>query len=263
MNENKRYPTPSEFLLNIPLYDAVEFDEENLTEGEELYYFNESLDAYCPDCKEHSIFRRENRHQYVRNGTFWSNKGRFEIELICSRNDNHKLFFLFQIYDKCIQKIGQLPSVADLNLYDVGKYSKVLSASYFKELKTAIGLAAHGVGVGSFVYLRRIFEFLIEEVHQNCKSSKGWNEDAYLGSKTREKIKILKSNLPPFLVENKSIHSILSKGIHDLSEEECLDAFPVVNLGIQIILDSKIEEFNKAKKIEEAKKAISILNSKI
>ncbi|MFI3135251.1 MAG: hypothetical protein QX197_00585 [Methylococcaceae bacterium] len=77
-----------------------------------------------------------------------------------------------------------------------------------------------------------------------------------------EKIVILNSELPEFLVENKSMYSILSKGIHELSENECLAAFPVIKVGIEIILDDKLEKINREKKLEEAKKAISTLGSK-
>ena len=77
-----------------------------------------------------------------------------------------------------------------------------------------------------------------------------------------EKIEILQSELPTFLVENKSIYSILSKGIHELSEQECLAAFPAVKVGIEIVLDTRLEEANRLKKLEEAKKAIASLHAK-
>lgn len=265
MNKVPKCPTPKEFLIEIPLYEVVAYQTEDLEQGRALYYFDETLDSYCPECNQHSIFSRDwgNSKQLSHDEYSWVDKGRFVIQLLCSRNSKHKLFFLFTAKDTTIQKIGQLPSIASLNLFDVKKYSKALEPKYFKELTKAIGLASHGVGVGSFVYLRRIFEFLIEEAHKEIIALANWDENTYLKARMNEKIELLSSKLPSFLVENRALYSILSKGIHELSEEECLAAFPIVKLGIEIILDDKLEKMNKDKKLDEAKKAISALAGNI
>lgn len=53
-----------------------------------------------------------------------------------------------------------------------------------------------------------------------------------------EKIDYLKGYLPPLLVNNKNtLYTILSKGIHQLSEEECLDNYDTVYAAIIIILE--------------------------
>jgi hypothetical protein len=187
----------------------------------------------------------------------------FSIEVRCTRERAHRLLFIFKAEDQTLQKIGQFPSIADLNLFDVKKYAKVLEKKYFSELTKAIGLATHGVGVGSFVYLRRIFEFLIEESHLKLSQEQTWDEEAYKRARMNEKIEMLSAELPDFLVENKSMYSILSKGIHELSENDCLKAFPIIKIGIEIILDEKIDKLNKEKKLVEAKKALSALGGKI
>ncbi|GGY66178.1 hypothetical protein GCM10007071_11210 [Marinobacter zhanjiangensis] len=46
--------------------------------------------------------------------------------------------------------------------------------------------------------------------------------------------------------------------IHELSEDECLKHFSVVRLGIELILDQKIEERARQRKLEEASKAINM-----
>ena len=54
--------------------------------------------------------------------------------------------------------------MADISEAELRPYSKVLSAEEYRELTRAVGFtASHGVGIGSFVYLRRIFERLIED----------------------------------------------------------------------------------------------------
>jgi hypothetical protein len=52
-----------------------------------------------------------------------------------------------------------------------------------------------------------------------------------------------------------------AKGLHELSEDECLKIFPVVTAGIELILDEKIRiKENEIKEIN-AEKAISKLAS--
>ena len=78
-----------------------------------------------------------------------------------------------------------------------------------------------------------------------------------------QKISKLKAYLPSFLVENKSLYSILGKGIHQLSEDKCLDAFPVIKLGIELILDEKLEQLERARKVQQATSEITKLASRI
>ena len=264
MSNDSKYPTPKEFMMDVPLYKVISYEDEDLEYGRKLYYFEGTFDSYCPDCNSHSIFERHwESHRFVSSDeNSWVDCGFFKIAIRCTRNRSHRLFFFFLANGQEIKKVGQFPSIADLNLFDVKKYSKVLEKKYFQEFTKAIGLVSHGIGVGSFVYLRRIFEFLIEESHQRAISHDSWDEELYVRSRMSERIQHLESELPEFLVENKAMYSILSKGIHELSEDECLAAFPVMKVGIEIILDEKIESMKKAKKLEEAKRAIGLLSEK-
>jgi len=261
----KNYPSSQKFLIETPLYEVVRYEDADLELGRQIVYFDEIFDSYCPECNSHSIFERSwGKHKYISDDSAgWINRGVFFIEIKCTRDREHRQLFVLKAVDQTLQKIGQFPSIAELNLFDVKKYSKVLEKKYFRELTKAIGLASHGVGVGSFVYLRRIFEFLIEESHVKLSSEQSWDEEAYKRARMNEKIEILSAELPDFLVENKSMYSILSKGIHELSENDCLKAFPIIKIGIEIILDEKIEKLNKEKKLAEAKKALAELSSTI
>jgi hypothetical protein len=169
------------------------------------------------------------------------------------------------IPEKWMQKVGQYPSVADLHSAQIRRYRNVLSPEDYRELNRAVGLAAHGVGIGAFVYLRRIFERLIEEAHQIAQHDSAWDEDLFLRSHHRmsEKIALLASHLPGFLVENKSLYGILSKGLHDLSEDECLQFFSVTQLGIELILEERIAMKEKNERIERVTKDIALLTQKI
>ena len=178
-------------------------------------------------------------------------------------DDSHNMYCYFLIHNQTITKIGQYPSIADVITIDIQKYRKVLGKDQYSEFSRAIGLTTHGIGIGAFVYLRRIFENLIEEAHQVQKSTACWDENAYQKSRMEEKITLLRSSLPDFLVENKSLYSILSKGIHELQEAECLAAFPITKLGIELILDEKLEKLTREEKIKKASSDISALSQKM
>ena len=160
--------------------------------------------------------------------------------------------------DTVFQKIGQHPSFGDLNLGKVKDYSDVLTKVQLGELSRAIGLASHDVGIGSYVYLRRVFEALVEEAHVLArKEDVGWDEESYGKLRMHERIAALKHHLPPFLTEHPQMYSLLSKGVHELSETECLNHFETLRIGVELILDEKKDLRRKQKKTQEAKAALS------
>jgi hypothetical protein len=155
-----------------------------------------------------------------------------------------------------VQKIGQYPSVADLSSTEIKRYSKVLTPEDYSDLRRAVGLSAHGIGVGAFVYLRRIFERLIEEAHHTARQDSAWDENHFQQSRMPEKIGLLAPHLPDFLVENKALYGILSKGLHELSEDECLEYFSITQRGIELILEEQIATKEKNEKIKQTKKTL-------
>lgn len=257
-------PSSEDFYLNYPLYKEVNFSNASENQVEQLIAAFDTFDSYCPECGEHSVFTRDSSKSDTIVTNTYLLFGYRNHYFYCARNKKHHLTFVLYLSKKesTIQKIGQNPSVADLNMHDVKKYASVLSKEYFNELKKAIGLAAHGIGVGSFVYLRRIFENLIEEAKLEAAKDDSFDEQAFKTARMNEKIKLLSGHLPSFLVENHQLYAILSKGVHELSEQECLDAFPAVKVGIELILDEHIVEKQRKAKIEASKKALAALASK-
>jgi hypothetical protein len=223
-------PTPENFLLTVPLYRVFKFDYERSDEFSSIERFNGTLDMYCPGCGASSVFSRiavppYSDRSYARNLLF-------PVAMKCSRDNSHRAVFMFYVDSGEIQKIGQLPSMADLEKPDFRKYQPVLGAERLKELTRGIGLVTHGVGVGAFVYLRRVFEWLIEDARVSASKDLGWSDEAYVSARMEEKINLLKTHLPPFLVQNRGLYGVLSVGVHTLSEEDCLKAFPAVLLAI-------------------------------
>ncbi|WP_166433994.1 hypothetical protein [Roseovarius spongiae] len=150
-----------------------------------------------------------------------------------------------------VEKIGQHPSLADIANDEVAQYRKTMAKLDAQEFHKAIGLAAHGVGVGSFVYLRRVFERLITNRFEEFKSAEGWDNSRFYAARMEDKITLLQDHLPDFLVRNRKIYSILSVGVHALDEKDCLKWFDVMKQSILIILED-----DKKKKEELARREL-------
>ncbi len=258
--------SPKAFHLEMPLYHVFDLSIYAIAKkAYEFLSYSGTIDAYCIWCNKESVF---NTTEYIYSGTSYSewlrDTGFTRNAYRCSRNKDHNYFVYYCKNKNYLLKIGQWPSVADFQIPQAEKYRKILEEDQYKEFTRGIGIAAHGVGIGSFVYLRRVFENLIEEAHIKAQSEvKDFPKDAYERARMDEKIKLVKGYLPEFLVENRSLYAILSKGIHDLSEDECLQYFETVKIGIEQILDEKIIQKEKADKASKAREAIQKAHGKL
>ena len=284
---NKPIPAPLEFLLTIPLYAETAFAGEQAWKIVDLLYFAGTYDSFCTKCRRDSTFqavpsekppsftRNQAREQLIKQHGGAPklpplHSDIYSVHAKCTRHNAHSQDFLFFIdhrlvtdeagkrhTESIIQKVGQQPSFADLHISKIKKYAPVLTNAQLRELNRAIGLASHDVGVGSYVCLRRVFEALIEEAHAEASTDEGWNEHAYMQSRMAERIALLRNLLPQFLVDNPKMYSLLSKGIHELSEEDCLAHFDTLRIGIELILDEKLERKERERKVRGAKAALA------
>lgn len=258
-----------DFFYETSLYEKIEMTEENALTVSRIFNMPAQFDGYCPDCQKETIFSlyhvdTADTYKSFDNLTFKFNENGSLLTryAYCRRNALHVIYCI--IHRKAerlpngeskyiFQKIGQLPTVADLSSPDFTKYEKVLGKQRSGEFHKGIGLISHGIGIGSFVYLRRIFESLIEVAHSIAVGEGKCDEDKYNKSRMGEKITLLKDYLPDFLVRNSQIYGILSKGVHELTEDECKHYFPAIKTGIIVILDQQlriIEEREALKKAE-------------
>ena len=176
-------------------------------------------------------------------------------------NEEHHLDYIVLTTDNSMMKIGQYPSVADMTFPELDAYKHVISKEDRKELGTAIGLFASGIGAGSYVYLRRILERLIYQAKATAGDQV--NDEEFEQARVAERIKMLQGYLPEILIKNTTIYGILSKGIHELSEEECRKYFPVVKECIYQILGMWESERRKQADEVALNKALSSISSSI
>lgn len=272
------FESVEQLFLKTPLYEEVGGKREELVKL--VLTFNGTLDTYCPGCKQIATFRGLVSEETTRlinvakqiGFTPISGRGgasvfrgwdqpRIDKALICTRN-GHPIRYYFTCEEDHILKVGQYPSMADIEKGDTDKFEPVLGRERLKELNRGIGLASHGVGIGAHVYLRRIFETLVEEAHAVASKDKGWDEGKYGQARMAERIQLLDGHLPRFLSENPRLYAILSNGIHELTEQQCLANFEALKLCIEVILDEKLTERSKLDRAEAARKALAQIDSK-
>jgi hypothetical protein len=87
------------------------------------------------------------------------------------------------------------------------------------------------------VYIRRIFERQIDNRFAEFKTEENWSAEDFQRLRVAEKIELLKDHLPDFLVKNRKLYGILSLGIHELDEADCLNFFSVIRASTIFILE--------------------------
>jgi hypothetical protein len=183
----------------------------------------------------------------------------FSVRFRCARESSHFVAYFVRVRRDSLAKTGQTPSLADLKTASIKRYRKLLGEKVFRELSRAVGLNAHGIGIGAFVYLRRVLEAVIETAHAKAAQVTAWDEGAYQRARVAERVRILERYLPEPLVSNTHVYGILSQGIHTLEEEECLRLFQPIQLGVELILDEEIQRRDKEKKTKAARDALDSL----
>ena len=255
--------TTQEFIFDAPLFCKVAGDEADAILKDLRGYLGFKVDGFNAQKGVESTYTVSEgvncRHNIanafyanVENYSMFETKEPWYVTLKCGRYEDRIDIMLVTDAEKhTIIKVGQYPTIADMHKVQIKQYKGVLSDGEMKEFTRAIGLAANGVGIGSFVYMRRIFENLIYSAAKKAIDDGVVVLEDFRKLRMNEKIDALKAYLPATLVELKDMYGIISKGIHELSENECLAYFDVMRNGIELILDDMLD----AKRKEEKRKA--------
>lgn len=239
-------------LFQAPLYATFSLSDD-MKHVEILYgrvsvggrFSKAKVDAFCPFCKRDATFEIDGIS--IPGGDPWTKiKERIafdQMTVSCTRNEYHTIRYFFRVQRMTIAKVGQFPSLADVAIEETRtKYRSVLRGDNWSEFYKAIGLAAHGEGIASFVYLRRVFERLIQARYREFKESEGWSDEEFSRLKMDEKVLFLKGHLPEYLVQIRKIYSIFSVGIHELDNDQCLRFFEIGKRSIVAILEEDIKK---------------------
>lgn len=215
--------------------------------GEELEgklrYGRFAFDAYCVSCKRETTFRVSSKEIPGRgaNPRYPVQEAApaplFAVHATCQR-DFTVYSYIVQVTGEKVRKIGQWPSMADLAFGELKTIDKSLDAVDRHELGKALGLFAHDSAIGAFAYLRRVFERMIDRAHERQETA-GHPISGFADMRMDAKVGALKDELPDMVVRNSGVFSILSLGLHELTEEQCNKHFPVIKAVLFQMLEQE------------------------
>lgn len=233
-----------------------------------------SLNAICDEYEGFENFdKMKTEYELKKRINILTEKYKYFAKVIkCCHNPEHKQIYIYKLEvensgkEIILQKIGQDPSSVQIFNNEIrDKYKRYKNYDDIKsDLSKAIILHKEGFSIGGFVHLRRVLEKVVDYKYEEAKERMNEDDRNNFKSATfKLKIKMLKDELPESLTENKSIYSILSKGIHSLEDEECYKYFKIINKSIYLILDDLLNLQEKDKLVKLIKKEVNNINSNI
>lgn len=230
--------TVKSFIEEYPLY--TKFSGELPKYERDIYPGIVMLE--CPTCKEVRPFHKPGHGAGVR----WPGTPTMEappslkggihpLEYDCTGCLKEKFLCWIEVNlkEKWMRKVGQIPAWSK-------RPDKVLArlvSSHQDNYRKGIACESHGYGIGAYAYYRRIVEDIIDELLASITeliepSEKGKYMRAIEETKktivAQEKIALVRDLLPPVLRPDgmnplSILHSSLSEGIHDKTDDECLE----------------------------------------
>ncbi len=242
MADEKKPFTAEEFLTRWPLYTAFEVDGR--------FDAPSRISSHCGACAKETTWLREEGPHYNAPQSATS-EGFYWVTYACGLCKERYLIVLYRTLERKresgsqpgstrtvtskIQKIGQSPA---LSIEIPKALQSNLGADAAKLYKKALVCRNEGFGLAAVTYIRRVVEDktdeLIEVVSQLAESH---NVDSEVIKKIRaakterttydNKLKIAATVLPASLVVDGvnplgELYSLVSGGVHDLTEEECI-----------------------------------------
>lgn len=220
------------------------------------------LDLYCPDCQADKTFIYEScDSSYImgifrRNETSTTSYPNIKSIVYKCPSCNKKIYIEFLFFDDYMIKIAQYPALCEMSRDELKKFqkNKVIDKEYFKEIQKAEVCAGDGYFVAAFTYMRRVFENLIKNIFKDNQQSIGIHYEEYIKKRTDEKIAIIKNYLPIDDDVYMPLFSLLSEGIHALTEEECAENYNLLKsvlLELLVTFKAKKEQEERRKQVKE------------
>ena len=274
INTGEKNTFITEEMILTPLYKKINYPIKSIAEI--LPIDNLTLELYCNKCGKRRIYTFasigteyffQERSPGSITGTY---QGGLKFKKMMEENNyfyfiakadcGHDLIVVFKIIDdNTIMKIGQSPSIYDMNEEINNKsFLKELGEEYVSYYRKACSLNSFNSNIGAMTYLRRIFEKVLLDCFIDNKLDIDMEKEEFVKLKMDEKLAKLKNFLPSIIFENgyNTLYSKVSDGIHNLSEEECERLFIPLRMAIEEILIEKIELKNKRYRQNELSKRL-------
>jgi len=256
-----------DFLENEPPYKVIDITVDQLQQMQNIEKL--TITHYCEKCKQRRTFKcvktdfKDIKNQFGLYSLAGEGKINFEkfckcyrqvfmLKFNCQHDCNEEHNIPIMINGLTIQKIGQYPTFAKEEVNKkIIKY-KSLIPKFYPELTKAISAYSQNMGVPSFVYLRRILEHLVDT---KAKLYNIVTEQKFI-DKLHEVEKHEKIIPDEFDEIKNQLYTVLSKGVHEYEENECIEIFAPVKFIIECILDTELMKKEREQKAKEAKAII-------
>jgi hypothetical protein len=163
------------------------------------------------------------------------------LTFVCQLDTDHTAAILLRIAEDHLTKVGQYPSTLDAfrSRATEARYKAILTKQDASDLHRAEMLKGFGAHVGAFIYYRRIVERIINMATDEAVRAGLLNAEDLGRMRVKEKIDAVKGQLPDHLTSNRQLYSILSEGVHTLSDEQCAKAAQMASEAIALILEDE------------------------
>jgi len=253
----------SNFLTNKPLYSRHEIPH-YLYIGRLSFMENQTFIHFCPDCKNDRTFKlyRQANELKRSEGECTSHCfaicqycGIYKMEITLNAFPDPKNTNNMDTAKFYIRKIGQNPPYQIRPKKEVNDY---LSSEDKENYSKALMCFSQNYGIGAFSYFRRIVE---NELRKIVKDVSGLEMPELDNVRTshiiEESFNLLPSSLKGLGVNPiKVLWEQLSGGIHEMSEDECMEKAESINHLLSFVIEKINENNTEIKSIKNTLKKL-------
>lgn len=277
----KQFLETYQLYRKLPLIKA--YNEDSFT-----YINSPAINMFCSTCNSFQTFNMDNEYwenyannEFAARGTdVWGKTVRAVYKCSACNKIGYTFFLEFIVtkisedgrtYKGYVWKVGQTPAWEidiDRNL----ERSLGVDAHLYKK---GLVCESQSYGIGAYAYFRRITENVIDELLDSIitlidSKEKQIYEKALEAVKktkvTEEKIELVQDLLPISLQPNgfnplKSLHSALSEGLHNKTDEECLELADTIKTILVYLLEEIRSRNDKARVFTTKMKLLLTKNS--
>ena len=208
-----------------------------------------------------SIYVSINRDEIVKYGGIApsEDEGEISYNFECRMNSQHYYSMCLKYHlhqgKMIVCKIGQYPTTRQLKDALSNQYEKILKKyDSFDDYRMHEQSSERNLLAGSCTYLRRVFEKMVSKMMSNDSITE---EDKLTAKHFDEKIKLVKSQFDADIQEILSeSYDLLSKGIHELNNDEIEPFHDLLSEVINVQLESETEKYMRDQKMKELRKGI-------
>lgn len=266
-----------QIIFEAPLYTKWNNNVKVEEDGEEKIYtldyliktYDQRVELYCTECERNRVFAADKsiidypNHRSPHFPHRIIDKPSLFKTFRCSQHEEHKRLYSFLVSGEEIIKVAEYPSKYDSVKNTFNSYKKILNKEQITELAKASQLESYGYPIAAMLYYRRIFEYIILQTFKESDIDGKITEDDFRSKRMEDKVDYIKDHLPEYFTENSHMYGVLSKGIHELQENECKEYLPVIKTIIYYSLDEAVDKKNKELRKIEVSKKLNEIKSKL